>query len=71
MKEKDDIIIRKADKLNIFVVLYKSEYLNKINHILNNDSKFCKVNRNTTVKMKADAIKLIEISNYVNASQEH
>ena len=71
LKENDDIIIRKADKSNIFVILNKSEYINKINHILNDDSKFCKVNRDTTAKMKADVNKLIEISNYVNTSQEH
>ena len=64
-------MIRKAGKSNIFVILNENEYVNKTNYILNDDTKFSKVNLGTIAKLKADVNKLIEISNYLNTSQEH
>ena len=68
LKERNDIIIRKADKSNIFVILNKNDYIDKINDILKDETKFQKVDRDTTAKLKADVNRLIEISNYTNTS---
>ena len=41
--ELDNIIIQKGDKGNVIVIVDKSTYINKMNSILNDDTKFKKV----------------------------
>ena len=43
LRTHPDIIIKKADKTNIYVILNKSEYNSKLQAILNDDTKFKKV----------------------------
>ena len=42
--EIDNIIIQKADKGNVIVIIDKTTYFSKMNSILNDDTKFEKVN---------------------------
>ena len=44
--ELDNIIIQKADKGNVIVIIDKTAYITKMNSILNDDTKFKKVNFN-------------------------
>ena len=41
-RDNNDITIRKADKSNIFVILNREAYINKVNSILKDESKFRK-----------------------------
>ena len=61
-----DIVIRKADKSSIFVILNKYDYLSKINAILSDNSKFRKIENDPTNELKSKANKLIST---LNASQ--
>ena len=63
LKENENIIIRKADKSNMYVILNKSEYFDKIENILNDQSKFKKISADPTEKIKRKANKLIEQCN--------
>ena len=40
LKANQDIVIRKANKYNTYVIFYKSNYFSKISNILSDDSKF-------------------------------
>lgn len=46
LKANTNIIITKPDKGNGIVILNKNDYINKINNIIHDQSKFCKVNDN-------------------------
>jgi len=48
----NDVIIRKADKSNIFVVLDMEKYISTINNILNNNEKFEKLEKDPTDDIK-------------------
>ena len=63
LKNDEHIIIRKADKSNMYVILNKEEYLDKIDSILSDTSKFKHVTRNRTEQLKQCANKLIEALN--------
>ena len=63
LKNNEHIIIRKADKSNMYVILNKDEYLDKIDSILSDTSKFKLVTRNPTEQLKQRANKLIEALN--------
>ena len=43
LKNNEDIIIRRADKSNTFVIMNKTEYETKINKILSDETKFEKI----------------------------
>jgi hypothetical protein len=43
-KGNNNIVIRKADKSSIFVILNKTDYDSKLNQILNDETKFKKIN---------------------------
>lgn len=45
LREDDSIIIMRADKAQVFVVLNKADYFDKVNAILNDTSKFRKVRK--------------------------
>ena len=43
MLDLNDLIIQKADKGNVIVIIDKNTYITKINNILNDDTKFVKI----------------------------
>ena len=53
LKENERIIIRRADKSPIFVILDKDEYLTKLNDILSDTNKFQKIKEDPTKKLKS------------------
>ena len=59
MRNNQNIIIRKADKSNIYVILNKEDYLTKIDSILSDNTKFQKINRDSTDKLKKRANRII------------
>ena len=67
LKQNNEIIIRKADKASIYVILNKKDYLDKINGILSNQEKFVKINKDPTNMLKNKANKLITT---LNAAQD-
>ena len=63
LKHNDKIVIRKADKSSMYVILNKEEYLSKIDSILADSSKFQQIKRNPTDQLKQNANKFIETLN--------
>ena len=63
LKENPNLVIRKADKSSIYVLLDKAEYLDKLDDILSDSSKFQKINRDPTLTLKQEANKLISTLN--------
>ena len=57
------ITIKKADKTNIFVVLNKTDYHSKLQNILDDHTKFKKLNKNPTNQLKSKINKLITANN--------
>ena len=43
-----DVIIQKADKGNVAILVYKANYVNKMNSILENKKKFIKLRIDNT-----------------------
>lgn len=56
----DNIVIRKADKTNMFVIMDKQKYNSKINEILSDADKFKKIERDTTPQLKKKLRALID-----------
>ena len=48
----DNIIVRKADKNNTFVIMDKNEYIRQLTHLLSNPSKFQRINSDPTKAIK-------------------
>ena len=67
LKENKNIIIRKADKSNTYVILNKDIYENKLNKIVNDDTKFEKITRDPTSTLKTKLNGLIESINAVQS----
>ena len=63
LRENPDIVIRKADKSQVFVVLDAKEYYSKSDEILNDKSKFTPISRNPVEKLKREANDLIDAAN--------
>ena len=63
LKEHDEIIIRKADKSNCFVVIDRAEYKQKLDTILSDHTKFTPLQRNPTSDLKTEMNKLIKSAN--------
>ena len=61
--QNPDIVIRKADKNNCFVVLNRSDYVAKINDILSNRCKFSKASPDSSLKLKKKLRDLIDTHN--------
>ena len=59
LKNHPDIIILRADKSNIFVVLNKNDYKTKLGTILSDTTKLSKINRNPINNLKIQVNKLI------------
>ncbi len=54
---------KKVDKTNIFVVLNKNDYHSKLKNILDDHTKFKKLNKNPTNQLKSKINKLITANN--------
>ena len=67
LKNNENIVIRKADKSSIYVILNKNDYMDKLNLILSDTSKFKLIRRNPieTIKKKAN-----ELISTLNAAQD-
>ena len=68
LKNNDNIMIRKADKSNIYVILNKTEYIQKIDDILQDNTKFRKISSDPTAKIKTEVNRLITESNRTSSS---
>ena len=69
LKNHHDIIVRCADKSNIFVVMNRTDYTNKLEAILNNANKFTEINRNPINNLKIEVNKLISHINNHNGTK--
>ena len=58
-----NVIIRKADKNNTFVIMDKNEYIQQLAHLLSNTSKFQRINSDPTEAIKQKLNSLIEKAN--------
>ena len=65
LRNNKDIVIRRADKSAIYVIMNKSEYLGKVNDILKDTSKFKHISKNPIDQLRQDANELIEAQNAV------
>ena len=63
MKNHPDIIVRKADKSNIFVILDRQEYRAKLDNIISDTTKFQRISRNPINSLKIEVNKLIAAAN--------
>ena len=63
LRNHPNITIKKADKTNIFVVLNKTDYHSKLQNILDDHTKFKKLNKNPTNQLKSKINKLITANN--------
>jgi hypothetical protein len=63
----DSIVIRKADKSNVFVIIDKEKYIEKLDTILADDLKFKKIDADPTEDIKRQLNKIITRA---NASQD-
>lgn len=63
LRENKDIVIRRADKSSLFVVLDKDDYMDKINAILHDESKFKRITRNPTNNLKNELNRIIRQNN--------
>ena len=70
LRENSDIIVRKADKASVYVIMDRAEYLSKLNDILSDTTKFKKISRDPTEILKKKVNQLIVSANAV-AGQEH
>ena len=61
--KNDNIIIRKADKNNTFVIMDKNEYIRQLTHLLSNPSKFQRINSDPTEAIKRKLNSLIAKAN--------
>jgi len=59
LKNNPNIEIRKSDKSNMYVILNKNDYLNKLNIILNDKKKFKQIKYDPTTSLKTRLNKLI------------
>ena len=66
LKTHPDIIVRRADKSNTFVVLDRETYKNKLGLIIKDTTKFIKIHRNPTNNLKITVNKIISIINKRN-----
>ena len=60
LRENHDIVIRRADKSNTFVILNREDYKKKIQNILKDGSKFQKITKNPCDNIKTKINNLID-----------
>ena len=66
--ENKDIVVRRADKTNKFVLLNYADYKSKLDTILCDNTKFKKISKDPTIQLKQ---KLNKIINATNAVQDN
>ena len=67
-KSNENIIIRKADKSNTFVIMNSEDYNRKLNDILDDPQKFKPIRKNNVEDIKHELNELIEVVNSRNRS---
>ena len=65
LRDNNNIVIRRADKSNIYVTMKKTDYIDKIENILSDSSKFVKISKDPTESVKQQANNLISSLNVV------
>ena len=63
LKNNEEIIVRKADKCNMFVVMDRDEYKSKLDSILSDTTKFEIVNRDPVKNLKVEVNSIIKSIN--------
>ena len=63
LREDSTIVIRKADKSNMYVIMDRGEYDQKLREILSDESKFEKITRNPVDELKKKAYTIIKSVN--------
>ncbi|XP_076030436.1 uncharacterized protein LOC143018739 [Oratosquilla oratoria] len=63
LRENNDIVIRRADKSDLFVILNRSEYIDKVDSILQDPSKFLRLKKNPIDEILKKVTKLIDNAN--------
>ena len=63
LKNNETLVIRKADKTSIYVLMNKNDYIEKINSILSDTEKFKNINKDPTNSLKVKTNKLIDALN--------
>jgi hypothetical protein len=63
--DNKDIIIRKADKSNVFVIMNRTKYNDQISSMLSDKTKFKKVNKDPIPSLKKELNNLIDVVNAV------
>lgn len=66
LRNNKNIVVRKADKAQLFVVLSAEEYYQKTAAILSDKTKFKRITRNPVEELKKQANSLIDASNKVS-----
>ena len=69
LRNNDNLVIRRADKSQVFVILNKKDYDQKVSAILGDQTKFTKITRNPVEQLKRSANDLIDVAN--KASKDH
>ena len=69
LRTSEDRIIIRADKSNLYVLLNKSDYIQKLNTILSDSSKFLHISRNPTEELKKKVNAIIAACNAVKDQQ--
>ena len=63
LRDDENIVVRRADKTAIYVILNKDDYLDKVGQVLSNEAKFEKVTRNTSADLQKKVNALITAAN--------
>ena len=63
LRENNDIVIRRADKSAVYVILAREEYLRKMNEILSDPTKFRRTTKYTSTSLKTKVNKIIDAVN--------
>ncbi|XP_076045746.1 uncharacterized protein LOC143027986 [Oratosquilla oratoria] len=65
LRENKDIVIRRADKSDLFVILNRSDYFDKVDSLLQDSSKFLQIRRNPVDRIRKKVTDLINNANAV------
>ena len=68
LREREDIIIRKGDKSAVYVIMKRDEYLMKMDNILNDPTKFVRLQKDPTEALKKRVSSMVTRAN--NLQQE-
>ena len=69
LRENKEVVIRRADKSQIFVILDSHDYHKKAQEILDDSSKFSKITRNPVDELKKQANNLVTAANKHTGTQ--